>query len=48
MKSNFVMSCDARYGIDQSLLERVLRFNRIPAISQAADGRLFGSWHFKS
>lgn len=37
-----------RYGIEKQLLEKVLHFNRIPAITQQADGRLFGSWQWKA
>ncbi|KAL0050643.1 hypothetical protein WJX82_004002 [Trebouxia sp. C0006] len=37
-----------RYGIEKQLLEKVLHFTRIPAITQQADGRLFGSWQWKA
>lgn len=37
-----------RYGIDISLLDRVIHFNRVPAVTQQPDGSLFGSWQWKS
>ena len=43
-----VLCCHVRYEVDQKLLEAVLRFNRIPAITEAADGRLLGSWQWKT
>ena len=42
------MSFASRYDIDKSLLEKVIHFNRVPAVTQQADGSLFGSWEWKS
>lgn len=33
-----------QYGVDAELLRRVLRYNSVPAVQQAEDGRLIGSW----
>lgn len=41
-------SLSHRYGVDKSLLQKVLHFNRLPAVTQHADGRLLGSWQWKA
>ncbi|KAL3161364.1 hypothetical protein ABBQ32_010259 [Trebouxia sp. C0010 RCD-2024] len=41
-------SLSHRYGLDKSLLKKVIHFNRLPAVTQHADGRLLGSWQWKA
>lgn len=41
-------SLSHRYGVDRSLLKKVLHYNRLPAVTQHADGRLVGSWQWKA
>ena len=34
----------SKYGVDEVLLGRVLRYSSTPAVEQASDGRLVGRW----